>query len=104
MFSHCSDPGIGLFIPANEKVAFSTVPSSDYGMLSAMLTAFGVGSGALGTTVAVALTEISKKSRIDVDPAAFAYDQQFAFSLLLPLAALAVLVTMVGKRKETTKL
>ncbi len=94
--------GIGLFIPANEKVAFSTVPSRDYGMLSAMLTAFGVGSGALGTTAAVALTEISKKSRIGVDPVGFAYDQQFAFSLLLPLAALAVLVTMVGRRKETS--
>lgn len=73
-------------------------------MLSAMLTTFGVGSGALGTTAAVALTEISKKSRIGGDVAGFAYDQQFAFSLLLPLAALAVLVTMVGKRKEMTKL
>ena len=93
--------GIGLFVPANEKVAFSMVPGRDYGMLSAMLQAFGVGSGALGTTAAVALTEISRKSRIGLDPVGFAYDQQFAFSLLLPLAALAVLVTMVGKRKET---
>ena len=93
--------GIGLFVPANEKVAFSTVPGRDYGMLSAMLQAFGVGSGALGTTAAVALTEISKKTRVGLDPVGFAYDQQFAFSFLLPLAALAVVVTMVGKRKET---
>ena len=91
--------GIGLFIPATEKAAFSTVPSRDYGMLSAMLTAFGTGSGALGTTLAVALAEASKKSRLGDDPAGFAYDQQFAFSLLLPLAALAVLVTLVGKRE-----
>lgn len=92
--------GIGLFVPANEKAAFSTVPSRDYGMLAAMLTAFGTGSGALGTTVAVALAEFAKKSRLNADPIGFAYDQQFAFSSLLPLAALAVLVTLIGKRER----
>jgi MFS family permease len=92
--------GVGLFVPANEKTAFSTVPSRDYGMLAAMLTAFGTGSGALGTTVAVALTEFAKKSRLNTDIAGFAYDQQFAFSSLLPLAALAVLVTLIGKRER----
>jgi len=91
--------GIGLFVPANEKAAFSAVPSGDYGMLSAMLTAFGTASGVLGTTAAVALAEVAKKSRIGGDAAGFAYDQQFAFSLLLPLAALAVLLTLVGKRQ-----
>lgn len=91
--------GIGLFVPANEKAAFSTVPSRDYGMLSAMLTAFGTGSGALGTTVAVALAEVAKKSRIGSDATGFADDQQFAFSWLLPVAALAVLVTIIGKRQ-----
>jgi EmrB/QacA subfamily drug resistance transporter len=90
--------GIGLFLPATEKAAFSTVPSRDYGMISAMVTAFGTGSGALGTTLAVALAEFSNKGRIGADAAAFAYDQQFAFSSLLPLAALAVLVTLLGKR------
>ncbi|HEU4341735.1 MAG TPA: MFS transporter [Candidatus Binatia bacterium] len=90
--------GIGLFVPANEKAAFSTVPSRDYGMLSAMLTAFATGAGVLGTIVAVALADMSNKSRIGGDGAGFAYDQQFAFTSLLPLAALAVLVTMVGKR------
>jgi EmrB/QacA subfamily drug resistance transporter len=93
--------GIGLFVPANEKAAFSTVPSRDYGMLAAMLTAFGTGSGALGTTVAVALVEVAKKSRINADAVGFAYDQQFAFSALMPLAALAVLVTLIGKRERT---
>jgi EmrB/QacA subfamily drug resistance transporter len=91
--------GIGFFVPANEKAAFSTVPRRDYGMLSAMLIAFGTGSGALGTTLAVALAEISKKARLGVDTAGFVYDQQFAFSSLLPLAALAVVVTMVGRRE-----
>jgi EmrB/QacA subfamily drug resistance transporter len=91
--------GIGLFVPANEKVAFSTVPSRDYGMLSAILTAFGTGAGALGTSVAVALTEASRKNRISGDAAGFAYDQQFAFSSLLPLAALAVLVSVLGKKR-----
>jgi MFS family permease len=90
--------GIGLFVPANEKTAFSTVSRQDYGMVSAMLIAFGTGAGALGTTVAVALAELARKSQISGDAAAFAYDQQFAFSWLLPLAALAVLVTLLGKR------
>jgi EmrB/QacA subfamily drug resistance transporter len=92
--------GIGLFVPANEKAAFATVPSRDYGMLSAMLTAFGTGAGALGTTIAVALTEASRQSRLSIDPAGFAYDQQFAFSSLLPLAAVAVVVTILGKRER----
>ena len=91
--------GIGLFVPANEKAAFSAVPSGGYGMLSAMLTAFGTAAGVLGTTAAVALAEVAKKSRIGGDAAGFAYDQQFAFSLLLPLAALAVLLALVGKRQ-----
>lgn len=92
--------GIGLFIPANEKEAFSTVPSQDYGMLSAMLTSFGTGSGALGTTLAVALAEASKKTRGVGDAVDFAYDQQFAFSSLLPLAVIAVLVTLAGRNKK----
>jgi hypothetical protein len=48
----------------------------------------------------VALTEASRESRMSGDASAFAYDQQFAFSSLLPLAALAVLVSIVGKRHQ----
>jgi hypothetical protein len=44
----------------------------------------------------VVLAEASKKARMDVDAAAFAYDQQFAFSWLLPLAMLAVVVSVAG--------
>jgi len=91
--------GIGLFVPANEKAAFAAVPHRDYGMLSAMLTAFGTGAGALGTAVAVALTEASRKTHIGRDAVGFAYDQQFAFSLLLPMAALAVLVSVRRKKR-----
>jgi hypothetical protein len=91
--------GIGLFVPANEKTAFSTVTNQDYGMVSAMLMAFSTGSGALGTTIAVALAELARQNRIRDDVAGFVYDQQFAFSSLLPFAALAVLVTTVGKRR-----
>src|SRR4030095_6473674 len=87
-------------MPANDKAAFSTVPSRDYGMLAAMLTAFGTGSGALGTTVAVALADRAKRSRTSGDAAGFVYDQQFAFWTLLPLAALAVLVSLLGKRER----
>jgi EmrB/QacA subfamily drug resistance transporter len=96
--------GVGLFVPANEKLAFSAVPSSDYGMLSAMLTSFSTGSGAFGTSVAVALAEAATKSRPEADAQDFAYDQQFAFSSLLPLAALAVVVTLAGRREERQKL
>lgn len=89
--------GIGLFIPANEKAAFSTVSAREYGMLSALLTAFGTGAGALGTTIAVALTEAARKVPVGVEPVGFASAQQFAFSMLLPLAALAVIVSVFGK-------
>jgi MFS family permease len=96
--------GIGLFIPANEKAAFSSVSTGDYGMLSATLTAFGTGSGALGTTAAVALTELSRSRRLSEEAAAFAYDQQFAFYCLLPLAILALLISLPGKRTGAPKL
>jgi len=89
--------GIGFFIPANEKASFVTVSTRDYGMLSAMLTSFNTGSGALGTAIAVALAEASSLGS-DAS-AAFAKAQQFAFTWLLPLAALAVLITLAGRRR-----
>jgi MFS family permease len=90
--------GIGLFVPATEKMAFAAVPSRDYGMLSAMLTSFGTGSGALGTAIAVALAEAVRSGAAIEDAAGFAHSQQFAFASLLPLAVLAVLVTLAGRR------
>jgi EmrB/QacA subfamily drug resistance transporter len=91
--------GIGLFVPANEKMAFASVPSRDYGMLSALLTSLGTGSGALGTAVAVALAEAVRQEAVVEEAVGFAHGQQFAFSALLPLAALAVLVTLAGRSK-----
>jgi EmrB/QacA subfamily drug resistance transporter len=93
--------GTGLFNPANQKVAFSTVPSQDYGVLSAMLTSFATASGTLGTSVAVTLAEVSRRKREIQDTAGFAYDQQFAFSSLLPLAAVAVVIALTGKTKDS---
>jgi threonine/homoserine/homoserine lactone efflux protein len=68
-------------------------------MLSAMLTAFGTGSGVLGTTAAVVLVESAKKNRLGGDAAGFAHDQRFAFSFLLAAAGLAALLTILGKRQ-----
>jgi EmrB/QacA subfamily drug resistance transporter len=91
--------GIGFFIPANEKVSFATAGTRDYGMVSAMLTAFQTGAGALGTAIAVALAEASKKATMMDESQAFAEAQQFAFSWLLPLAALAIVIALVGRRR-----
>ncbi|HWP58158.1 MAG TPA: MFS transporter [Candidatus Acidoferrales bacterium] len=89
--------GIGIFVPANEKAAFSAATARDYGMLSAMLTAFGTGAGALGTALAVALAEAGREDRAIAGAAEFAARQQFAFSCMLPLALAAVAVTLLAK-------
>lgn len=89
--------GIGFFMPANQKIAFSSVAGEHYGILSAMLSSLGSAAGTLGTTIAVALIEATLSGRETQDPASFAPAQQFAFSALLPLAALALLVSL-GER------
>ena len=92
--------GVGLFIPANEKTTFAGVPRRDYGMLSALLISLGTGAGALGTAIAVALAEAVRQEAVVEEAVGFAHRQQFAFSALLPLAALAVVVTLAGKSRE----
>jgi EmrB/QacA subfamily drug resistance transporter len=92
--------GVGLFIPANQMVAFATVRAQDYGVVSALLLSFATAAGTLGTTVAVALAEASRRQREIEDVAGFAYDQQFAFAALLPLAAIGVLITLAATRTE----
>ena len=96
--------GIGLFTPANEKLAFFTVGSGNYGVLSAILASVASASGALGTSLAVALAENSRSKREIADPAGFAHDQQSAFWFLLPLAALGLLITLAGRRKPATEM
>lgn len=91
--------GTGFFMPANQKAAFSSVTGEHYGILSAMLSSFGTAAGTLGTTIAVALIEATTQGIEIQDPGSFASAQQFSFSALLPLAALALLIS-VGEWKS----
>ncbi len=80
--------GIGLFTPANQKVAFAAVGQEDYGVLGAMLSSFGTAAGTIGTTITVALMEIDGGSELWAKAAVFAEAQQFAF-MWLALAGFA---------------
>ena len=91
--------GIGFFIPANQRVAFSTVSGEHYGMLSAMLSSFGPAAGTVGTTIVVALLGGTMTGAVVHDPGAFANAQQFAFTALLPFGVIAILVCLVGRSK-----
>lgn len=96
--------GNGLFIPANQRVAFSSVNEADYGVVSAMLLSFGLASGTLGTTLAVALLEWKTGGKgILADPTSFAEAQQFVFSSLLPLAVVAVLISFGARSSKLVK-
>jgi hypothetical protein len=90
--------GTGFFIPANQKAAFAAAPSEDYGVLSAMLSAIGTAASTLGTTVAVALIETGMAAHGDFSPQAFAEAQGFAFAMMVPLAAVALVSALVGRR------
>lgn len=97
--------GIGLFQPANQRIAFSGVSEREYGVVSAMLFSFGPAAGSLGTVVAVAILEGRLGGRgMLSDPMKFAEAQQFTFSCLVPLAALGVLLTLGDRWKPLTRL
>ena len=89
--------GIGVFTPANQKVAFSSVGNEDYGVLSALLSSFATAAGTLGTTAAVALLELKMTGFEPNDPMAFASAQQFAFTCSLPFGVLAVIVAFTAQ-------
>ncbi|HTN72654.1 MAG TPA: MFS transporter, partial [Methylomirabilota bacterium] len=91
--------GIGVFTPANQKVAFASVGNEDYGVLSALLSSFATAAGTLGTTAAVALLELKMVGFEANDPLAFASAQRFAFAWLLPLGVLAVFVAFRAQWK-----
>jgi EmrB/QacA subfamily drug resistance transporter len=93
--------GTGFFIPANQKAAFATVASPDYGILSAMLSSFGTAASTLGTTLTVALIETLMSESNAVASAAFADAQSFAFFALVPLAAVALVITLAGRKFST---
>ena len=92
--------GAGFFIPANQKIAFSTVTGEHYGVLSAMFASLGPAFGTVGIAIAVSLLEGTTVGKVLRDPVAFTEGQQFAFSALLPLALLAFLVSLVGRQKR----
>ncbi len=68
--------------------------------LSTIQSHFGTAAGTLGTTIAVALIEANMSGKGIQDPVSFAAGQQFAFSVLLPLAAVALLISLGGRTKE----
>jgi MFS family permease len=86
--------GVGVFTPANQKVAFASVGQEDYGVLAAMLSSFGTAAGTVGTAMVVALMEASAGQRLWGDATALAEAQGFAFTCLLPLGALGVVLAM----------
>ncbi len=92
--------GTGFFIPANQKAAFATVASEDYGILSAMLASFGTAASTLGTTLTVALIETAMARAGGATPASFAAAQSLAFSILAPLAGVALGISLIGRRSS----
>jgi EmrB/QacA subfamily drug resistance transporter len=92
----------GIARPANQVVAYQTVEKHDYGSLAAMLTSSMMLAGTLGTTTAVALSESLATSG---SPAAFAEAQQQTFTLLVPVVALGVAVSLLaGLRRHPASL
>ena len=89
--------GIGIFTPANQKVAFGSVKQDDYGVLAAILSSFGTAAGTIGTTMAVALMEVRGGQGLWTEPALFASAQHFAFSCLAPVGLIALLIAYMSR-------
>jgi DHA2 family multidrug resistance protein-like MFS transporter len=88
--------GIGLFTPANQKLAFASVTSEDYGMLSAALSSLGTAAGTIGTALAVALMEVPGSGNFWSEPGSLVIAQQYAFTVLSALGVLAAGVAFTG--------
>jgi EmrB/QacA subfamily drug resistance transporter len=91
--------GGGLLRPASQVAVYADVARSNYGSLAAMIASISTLAGALGTTMTIASTE----SRASVNnPAAFAEAIRFTFTLLLPLLAASVFVSLArrGARRD----
>jgi EmrB/QacA subfamily drug resistance transporter len=89
--------GIGFFTPANQKQAFALVGQEDYGVLSAMISSFGTASGTIGITITVALMEASGGAGLWTEPSVLAGAQQFAFSCLLPIGLVAIIIAFLTR-------
>jgi EmrB/QacA subfamily drug resistance transporter len=89
--------GIGLFTPANQKVAFASVREEDFGVLAAMLSSFGTAAGTIGTTITVALMEIDGGEKLWTEPQSFAGAQGYAFAWLVPVGLVAVVIGLKSR-------
>ena len=93
--------GVGLVLPANQKVVFGIAPPEHYGVVGGLLTMCGPGAGALGIGVAVAIVEGMGGGAARGDPVAFVEAQFQAMSVLFPLPILAsVLIYFVHRRRR----
>lgn len=82
--------GIGIFTPANQKLAYASVTQQDYGVVAAMLSSLGTAAGTIGTTIVVALMEVRGGSRLWIEPATFTGAQQYAFMWLVLVGAIGI--------------
>jgi len=90
--------GIGLFTPANQKIAFASVGHQDYGVLAAMLSSFGTAAGTIGITLTVALMEASGGAKLWTEPAVLSGSQRFAFVCLLPIGIAAIIIALKSRQ------
>lgn len=86
--------GIGFFRPANQVAVYAHADRRDFGAIAAMLILLQSLSGTLGTTIAVAINETRAAAQ---DARSFTEGQQFAFTALLPLLAVSVMVSLLAR-------
>ena len=87
----------GITRPANQVVAYRSVTPAEYGSLAAMLNSAQMLAGTIGTTITVA---ISESLAVKGNAASFADAQSQTFTLLLPLLALGVAISLFGGRRR----
>ncbi len=86
--------GAGFFRPANQVAVYAQADRRDYGALAAMLVLLQSLAGTFGTTIAVAINE----SRAAADDARnFTEGQQLAFSTLIPLLIVSIVVSLFAR-------
>ena len=91
--------GVGVFLPAHQKIVFTLAPREHYGLAGGLLSACGPGAGALGIGLAVSLME----GTAPVDAAGFVAAQRVAMFTLLPLPFLALGLVIIGRLRGREK-
>jgi hypothetical protein len=94
--------GIGVFTPANQKIAYSAATEEEYGVLAAMLSSLGTAAGTIGTTAVVAVMEYHGGTKLWTQGAAFAEAQRFAFAWLLLGGVAGIRVSVKAFRRVPT--